>query len=55
MSILEQKFETIEVVGQDSTGFEDSSTYSNVSLKEIEGHLPEEYLKEIHLINPIKS
>lgn len=55
MNILETKFEFIEVVGQDTTGFEDTSTYKNVSLGEIVPHLPEEYLKEIKLINPIKS
>lgn len=55
MNLLDQKFETIEVVGQDTTGWEDTSTYAKVSLSDIKDHLPDNYLKEIHLINPIKS
>jgi hypothetical protein len=54
MNILEQNYEAIKLVLQDTTGWEETRTFRDTTFKEIEPMIPEGYLKEIHFINPIK-
>jgi hypothetical protein len=50
--MIEQiNFETIEIVVQDTTGFEETIVHKDTSLQKLEGSMPG-FLKEIRLINP---
>jgi hypothetical protein len=54
MNLITQKFEAIKLVLQDTTGFEEARTFRDTSIQEIEENIPDGFLKEIHLINPIE-
>lgn len=53
MNILTQKFEHIDIVGQDSTGFTDVVSWKNACLEEVNQCIAPVYIKEIKLINPV--
>ncbi|MCF8428380.1 MAG: hypothetical protein K9I36_16715 [Bacteroidia bacterium] len=64
MNILTQKFEILRIIEQDSTGQLDLTDWKNASLTDagcflkypiLSGEPVDDFIKEIHLINPIRT